>query len=84
MANPRKAVTAEEAAEQVLRIASGYQRRYAHQHQASTYKMQAALGFVAVLGEVKRVKGFERFKGFGVLHGCFLGFCEFRPLQTAR
>ena len=56
MPHPRKAITAEQAVQQVLRFASHYQQRQEDKAQAGADKMQAAAGAVAVFREVKRIK----------------------------
>ena len=74
VAQPRKAIAAEQAVEQVLRLASGYQHDQENQAQADADKMQATADFVAVLCQVKRVKLSEGLKRFRVLHTCLLLF----------
>ena len=50
MPHPRKAITAEQAVQQVLRFASRYQHDQAYQTQTAANEMQAAAGLVTVLG----------------------------------
>ena len=70
VAYPGKTIAAEQAVQQILQLASCYQHHQKNQAHAGADKVQATASFVAVLGQVKRVKLAEGLKHFWVLHVC--------------
>src|SRR6476660_5632263 len=56
MPDPRKTIAAQQAVQQVLRLAGGHQHGQADQRERATHKVQAPAGAVAVLAEVEGIE----------------------------
>ena len=67
--HPGKAVAAEQAIQQVLRLARGHQHGQAEQAERGANEVQAAAGAVAVLAQVEGVEVREAFEGPRVCDG---------------